>query len=223
MPRTLQAVFWDMDGTLVDTEPHWIREETALVEAHGARWTEEHAEACVGQALPFTAARMQEAGVSLSVRDIIDHLITRVAAAVRDEMPWRPGAREALAALEHAGVRCALVTMSEPVLASAVVEALPPGQIEFMVTGDAVSRGKPDPEAYLTAFETMARSHPEPLELDRCLAFEDSVPGVSSAAESGLVTVAVPHWTPLPESERYQQIPGLEGLDLAAMERLLPR
>ncbi|MDO5492106.1 MAG: HAD family hydrolase [Nesterenkonia sp.] len=223
MSRTLQAVFWDMDGTLVDTEPHWIREETALVEAHGARWTDEHAAACVGQALPFTAARMQEVGVDLSVREIIDHLITRVAAGVRNDMPWRPGARAALDALERAGVRCALVTMSEPGLAAAVVEALPPGQIEFMVTGDTVTRGKPDPEAYLTAFETMARTHPEPLDPQRCLAFEDSVPGVTSAADSGLVTVAVPHWMPLPDSDRYQLISGLEGLDVAAMERLLAR
>ncbi|MDR8018621.1 HAD family hydrolase [Nesterenkonia aerolata] len=222
MPGSLQAVFWDMDGTLVDTEPHWIREETALVESFGARWTDSHAEDCVGQALPYTAARMQEAGVQMSVREIIDHLITRVAASAREQMPWRPGAREALSVLQQAGVRSALVTMSEPTLAGAVVEALPPGQLEFMVTGDAVSRGKPDPEAYLSAFETMARTHPEPLDPRRCLAFEDSVPGVTAAVDAGLVTVAVPHWMPIPESDRYQQIPGLQGLDLAAMQRLLP-
>ena len=57
MPGSLQAVFWDMDGTLVDTEPHWIREETALVESFGARWTDSHAEDCVGQALPLQRER----------------------------------------------------------------------------------------------------------------------------------------------------------------------
>lgn len=223
----LQAVFWDMDGTMVDTEPFWIDEERSLVEAHGGTWTEEQAHSLVGQALTHSAAVLQEAGVAMTSREIIDHLITRVAARAKADMPWRPGARELLADLHAAGVRCALVTMSEKPLAEAIVEALPSGQMEFIVTGDMVSRGKPDPEAYLQAFQKMATDHLQrtgvELQMNRCIAIEDSIPGVSAAAGSGLVTIAVPHYTPIPEDERWQLLPGLSGVDAASLEQLLPR
>lgn len=223
----LQAVFWDMDGTMVDTEPFWISEERSLVEAHGGVWTEEQAHSLVGQALTHSAAVLQEAGVAMTSREIIDHLITRVAARAQADMPWRPGARELLADLHAAGVRCALVTMSEKPLAEAVAAALPSGQMEFIVSGDMVSRGKPDPEAYLQAFQRMAADHQQrtgvELQMNRCIAIEDSIPGVSSAADSGLVTIAVPHYTPIPEDGRWQLLPGLSGVDAASLEQLLPR
>ncbi|WP_083504969.1 HAD family hydrolase [Nesterenkonia jeotgali] len=223
----LQAVFWDMDGTLVDTEPYWIAEERALVEAHGGTWSQEQAHSLVGQALSHSATVLREAGVDMTVREIIDHLIPRVAARAAAKMPWRPGARELLADLHAAGVRCALVTMSEKPLAEAVVAALPAGQLEFLVTGDMVSRGKPDPEAYLQAFRTMSDDHAqrsgEPLQMSRCIAIEDSVPGVTAAADSGLVTLAVPHYTPIPSDARWQTLDGLANVSAADLERRLPR
>ncbi|GAA1148108.1 HAD family hydrolase [Nesterenkonia lutea] len=223
----LQAVFWDMDGTLVDTEPYWIAEERGLVEAHGGTWSEEQAHSLVGQALTHSAAVLQQAGVAMTSREIIDHLISRVAARALVEMPWRPGARELLADLNAAGVRCALVTMSEKPLAEAIVSALPDGAMEFIVSGDMVSRGKPDPEAYIQAFHRIAEDHHrrtgEQLQMNRCIAIEDSVPGIAAAANSGLVTVAVPHYTPIPEDERWQLLDGLAGVDAAGLERLLPR
>jgi len=222
----LQAVFWDMDGTLVDTEPFWISEERALVELHGGSWSEEQAHSLVGQALTHSASVLQAAGVDMTAREIIDHLITRVAARAKADMPWRPGARELLQDLNAAGIRCALVTMSETPLAEAVVSALPSGSMEFIVTGDMVTRGKPDPEAYLSAFETMAADHHqrtgEDLEKTRCIAIEDSIPGLGAAADSGLVTVAVPHYTPIPEDARWHKVKGLVDVDPTSLERLLP-
>ncbi|MCH8559355.1 HAD family hydrolase [Nesterenkonia sp. DZ6] len=223
----LQAVFWDMDGTLVDTEPYWIWEQRALVEAHGGTWSQEQAHGLVGQALSYSALMLREAGVDMTVREIIDHLITRVAERAVAEMPWRPGARELLAELSAAGVRCALVTMSEKPLAEAIVAALPAGQLEFIVSGDMVSRGKPDPEAYQQAFTRMSGDHGqrsgEPLQMSRCIAIEDSVPGVTAASDSGLVTIAVPHYTPIPADARWQTLDGLAGVSAADLERLLAR
>ena len=140
-------------------------------------------------------------------------------------MPWRPGARELLASVHEAGVRSALVTMSHRPLAEAIVEALPEGQMEFIVSGDMVSRGKPDPEAYHLAFETMGADHRqrcgEALSPSRCIAIEDSVPGTAAAAASGLVTVAVPHFTQLPESDQWHLLPTLAGVDVYQLEKLL--
>lgn len=223
----LQAVFWDMDGTLVDTEPYWIAAEYELVESYGGTWSDEQAHQLVGQALTYSAGALQQAGVEMGNQEIIDWLITRVAGRARETMPWRPGARELLESLHAAGVRNALVTMSHKPLAQAIVDALPPGQMEFIVSGDMVSRGKPDPEAYHLAFDQMATSHiahsGEQLERSRCIAIEDSVPGTAAAAASGLVTVAVPHLTPLPESEQWHLLPTLAGVDAAMVEDLLTR
>lgn len=221
----LQAVFWDMDGTLVDTEPYWIAAEYELVESYGGTWSEEQAHQLVGQALTYSASVLQQAGVEMESQEIIDWLITRVAARARESMPWRPGARELLASLHEAGARSALVTMSHRPLAEAIVEALPEGQMEFIVSGDMVTRGKPDPEAYHLAFETMGADHQqrsgEQLTRSRCIAIEDSVPGTAAAAASGMVTVAVPHFTELPESDQWHLLPTLAGLDARQLEELL--
>jgi HAD superfamily hydrolase (TIGR01509 family) len=219
--RGLQGVLWDMDGTIVDTEPYWIRAEKELVEAHGGTWTTEQATNLVGQALEFSAGQLQKAGVRLGIRDIIDHLTERVAAEVRTAVPWRPGARELLAALRASGVPCAMVTMSENLLASAVASRLPEGTFSHLVTGDRVSAGKPDPEAYQLGFDLLAGDHPG-LSKDRVVAVEDSLPGVTSALAAGLVTLAVPHFVPLPPDDRRTDWSTLEGRTPADLAALLP-
>lgn len=216
----LKAVLWDMDGTIVDTEPYWIAAEHALVEAHGGTWSHEQAMQLVGQSLTFSAGLLQQAGVKLEIREIIDSLTAEVISSVRQEVPWRPGARELLEELHQAGVRCALVTMSEGPLARQVVDSLPRPYFEILVTGDTVTRGKPHPEAYLTAVELLQERDPE-LGIHHCVALEDSVPGVAAAVASGVATVAVPHIVPLPDDGNYALWESLAGRSLAELEALL--
>ncbi|MFD0043986.1 HAD family hydrolase [Pseudarthrobacter scleromae] len=216
----LKAVLWDMDGTIVDTEPYWIAAEHALVEAHGGTWSHDQAMQLVGQSLTFSAGLLQDAGVELEIRDIIDTLTGSVVSSVQRQVPWRPGARELLEELHLAGVRCALVTMSEGPLARQVVASLPRQYFEVLVTGDTVAQGKPHPEAYLTAVEWLQDADPD-LGLHHCVALEDSVPGVSAAVASGVATVAIPHIVPLPEDERYTLWDSLAGRTVTDLESLL--
>ena len=209
-PSPLKAVLWDMDGTLVDTEPYWIAAEIELVTAHGGQWDVADAMTMVGNALESTAAVLQNAGVKLSVREIVDNLSNAVIAGIRKELPWRPGARELLAELHGRGVRCALVTMSERNLASEVVNALDQEYFEFLITGDEVSNGKPHPEPYLMAVERLRVSDPL-LTAKHCAALEDSIPGVASAVASGVATIAIPHAVPLPEDSRHATWKTLAG------------
>ncbi|MDP9988205.1 HAD family phosphatase [Arthrobacter sp. FW306-05-C] len=218
----LKAVLWDMDGTIVDTEPYWIAAEHALVEAHGGTWSHDQAMQLVGQSLTFSAGLLQQAGVELEIREIIDTLTGQVINSVRQQVPWRPGARELLEELHLAGVRCALVTMSEGPLAREVVASLPRPYFEVLVTGDIVSQGKPHPEAYLTAVERLQESDPD-LGIHHCVALEDSVPGVAAAVASGVATVAVPHIVPLPDHDSYALWDTLAGRGLAELEALLQR
>ncbi len=209
-----------MDGTIVDTEPYWIEAEHALVAAHGGQWSHAQAMQLVGQSLVFSAGILQEAGVRLDRREIIDTLTAHVISQVRRAVPWRPGARELLEALHASGVRCALVTMSEGPLAREIVSSLPKPYFDFLVTGDTVTQGKPHPEAYLTAVELLRQQDPG-LTLDQCVALEDSGPGVAAAVASGVVTVAVPHLVPLPDDPRHAMWDTLEGRTVADLENLV--
>lgn len=224
--NTLRAVLWDMDGTIVDTEPYWMAAERALVAAHGGTWSHEQAMQLVGQSLDFSAGLLQQAGVRLEIREIIDTLTASVIANVRKEVPWRPGARELLDGLHGAGIRCALVTMSEAPLAREIVASLDKPYFEFLVTGDTVTRGKPHPEAYLRAVALLQAADPD-LDVQHCIALEDSVPGVDAAMASGVTTIAVPHITPLPPDAGRLTWDTLAGrtvadLEAAAVARAFP-
>lgn len=188
MGASLHAVLFDMDGTLVDTEPYWIAAEHRLVESFGGTWTDEHAHALVGNALLASGAYLRDHGpVPLSPEEIVDQLLDDVVAATQREVPWRNGALKLLEQLAEAGVPCAMVTMSYARLATIVAEALPPGSLATVVTGDQVQDGKPHPEAYLTA---AARLGVAPT---ACVAIEDSPAGVASARAAGCMVVAIPH------------------------------
>ena len=204
------AVLWDMDGTLIDTEPYWIAAETALVVESGGTWTHEDALSLVGSDLLAAARVLQErGGVRLERAEIVERLVASVSDAMSREMPWRPGAREVLERLREAGVPCALVTMSYQVLGERLVAAVPAGTFAAVVTGDQVTRGKPDPEPYLVA---AARLGVDPAS---CVAFEDSPPGLASATASGARVVGVQSVLPLPQRADLSRVPNLEPVDLS--------
>jgi beta-phosphoglucomutase-like phosphatase (HAD superfamily) len=99
------AVLWDMDGTLVDTEPYWMAEERTLVELHGGVWTDEHARQLVGNDLLVSAEYiLAHSPIELTPHEVVDALLAGVVARVADHVPWRPGARELLAALVAQGL-----------------------------------------------------------------------------------------------------------------------
>ena len=137
---------------------------------------------------------------------IIEELLVRVTAQVREHISWRPGARELLAALVEAGVPNALVTVSWRSLAVAVVDALPEGTFAALVTGDEVEHGKPHPEPYHAAARLLG------VEARDCIAIEDSPTGVRSAVAAGVPTIAVPHVVPVPITRGAVQLPSLRGL-----------
>lgn len=199
MTRKLQAVLWDMDGTIVDTEPYWFNAEAELLDAYGKSWSPEQSEALIGNALPLSAVALQEAGVDLGIREIINRLTDSVAAQVRQRVPWRPGARQLLQQLRDEAIPCALVTMSETTLAHEVVAQLPPDTFSVQVTGESVVHGKPEPDAYLLAANRIAEHHADEtsLSIDNMVAIEDSLTGVTSALTAGLATVGVPNIVPL--------------------------
>src|SRR5262249_49144179 len=192
-PGLPAAVLWDMDGTLVDTEPYWIECEYELVTEHGGSWSVEHAHALVGNNLLTSAAYIREHGpVPLPPEEIVDILLAGVVDRVRENVPWRPGALDLLEDLHAHAVPCALVTMSYRNFAEAVLAALPRGGSAGGAAGDDVTMGKPHPEPYLTAARLLAADPAD------CVAIEDSPTGVASAEAAGIPVLAVQHLVPIP-------------------------
>ncbi|MBO9534180.1 MAG: HAD family phosphatase [Solirubrobacteraceae bacterium] len=210
------AVLWDMDGTLVDTEPYWIAAEYALVEAHGGTWSDAQAHALVGSDLLTAAAIIREQGpVGLEPAAIVEALLADVIVRVAEHTPYRPGALELLSGLGDAGVPCALVTMSWTSLAHAIVEQLPAGTFAAVVTGDEVRFGKPHPEPYLRAAELLG------VEPHDCVAIEDSPTGLASAEAAGCHALAVPHVATIEPAPGRTIIDDLSAIDAAWLAAFL--
>ena len=209
------AVLWDMDGTLVDTEPYWMECEFALATKYGGTWTREHGLAVVGGDLIDSATYMREhMGIDRTPRQIVEELLDGVVERVKQEVPWRPGARELLGALRDLDVPCALVTMSWRRFVEPVVDALPEGSFAALVCGDEVAHGKPHPEAYLRAAELLGFPPAE------TLAIEDSPTGTLSAESAGCQVLVVPSHVAVPPGERRVLLESLVGLEPHDLARL---
>ncbi|WP_343234362.1 HAD family hydrolase [Microbacterium salsuginis] len=212
-PR-LAAVLWDMDGTLVDTEPYWMAAETPLVESFGGTWSHEQALALVGLGLEDSARIFQEAGVRMSVDAIIDHLTDEVMRQLAvTGVPFRPGARELLADLREAGIKTGLVTMSMRRMATTVVDLIDFAAFDAIVAGDDATRPKPFPDPYLQACEALGVDPAE------TVAIEDSPNGLRSAVASGAAVIGVPLMLSLEGAGAHAVWPTLDGRtadDLAA-------
>lgn len=206
-----------MDGTIVDTEPYWMRAETDLVTEHGGSWSPEQGMQLVGSGLVQSARILQQAGVALEVDEIIDTLTDRVMVQIDSGLPWRPGARELIAELREAGVPIALVTMSIRRMALKVASAIGDGVFDVVIAGDDVEHAKPHPQPYLLAAERLG------VAIGDCVAIEDSEFGLVSAVSSGAATIGVPLHLTLHEAPTHELWPTLEGTTLADLTAALER
>jgi HAD superfamily hydrolase (TIGR01509 family) len=204
-----------MDGTLVDTEPYWMECEFELAAKYGGTWSREHGLAVVGGDLTDSATYMREhMGIDRTPLQIVEELLDGVVERIRQEIPWRPGARELLQALRVLDVPCALVTMSWRRFVEPVVLALPEGSFAAVVCGDEVSHGKPHPEPYLRAAELLGFVAGE------TLAIEDSSTGAASAEAAGCQVLVVPSHVPVPAGGRRVLLDTLVGLAPHELGRL---
>lgn len=209
------AVLWDMDGTLVDTEPYWMAAETPLVERFGGTWTHEQALGMVGLALEDSARLLQNAGVPWGVDDIIAYLTDEVLRQLATTgVPFRPGARELLADLKANGVKTALVTMSMRRMALSVVDLIDFAAFDVVVAGDDVGRPKPHPDPYLQAATLLG------VDIRDTVAVEDSPNGLRSALASGAVSLGVPLMVSLDGVGAHALWPSLAGRTTADLRDL---
>jgi HAD superfamily hydrolase (TIGR01509 family) len=186
------AVLFDMDGLLIDSEPLWLAAETAVMARLGADWTEADQMQLLGGSLDRTvryllARATRPAPPELVGRWLMSGMVERVRSG---GVPLRPGAHELLAEVAEAGLPHALVTGSQREFAE-VVLASTGMRFDAVVCAEDVSVTKPAPEPYLLAAKLLE------VEPGRCFALEDSPNGVASAEAAGCRVIAVPSLAPI--------------------------
>lgn len=200
------AVLWDMDGTLIDSEPLWLDVEVAMLSRFNIELTDEVRDQLIGSGLRAAAQLFQGLGVEMSVDEILGEWTRGVIAGLQELGPeWRPGALELLADLREQGVPSALVTMSVRPIADAVLALLPEETFVAVVAGDEVTHEKPHPEPYLRGAAAVG------VPIEACVALEDSRPGVTSARASGAVAIGIPNLLGLEDSPAHEIWPTLSG------------
>lgn len=205
----MRGVLFDMDGTIIDSEPYWMKAERELVESHGGTWSDEQGFALVGQGLWASASLLQAAGVDQDADGIVAQLSARVLEQIEEAVPWRPGVLDLFRQLGDHDIPCALVTMSlranAQALAFAAAREIGHEVFRIIVAGDDVTKPKPDPEAYVTGAALLG------LDVGECVAFEDSSFGATSAFSAGAITIGVPLHVEIPENVVHVLWDSLEG------------
>ncbi len=211
----LQAVMFDMDGLLVDSEPLWFEAEGAVMARLGGSWQPADQHMLVGGSMPSTVKYLLSKGTRTAEPAAVARwLITAMVDLIRSgPLPVLPGVLELVAEVAAAGLPHALVTSSEPAVMDAVLSRL---AVQFPVTVCAadVAHAKPDPEGYLLA---TAKLGADPR---RSIALEDSPNGVAAAEAAGCRTVAVPSVVPVPERPGRVVLETLAGTTLAGLGAL---
>jgi HAD superfamily hydrolase (TIGR01509 family) len=209
------AVLWDMDGTLIDSEPYWMKSEGAFAKANNTIWTEQDGLSLVGMSLYDSSKIIKErVGSDLEPEQIIEKLTDEVTAQLKQEIFWRPGAKELLFLLRKKKIKTALVTMSMHRMAKQVADSIGFDAFDVIVAGDDVRHGKPHPEPYLKAAELLGEK-PED-----CVAFEDSLTGLRSAEAANTKAVGVKNIVEIPMEPGRILWPTLEGVSIADLRRL---
>jgi len=214
---SLQAVLWDMDGTLVDSEKVWAEVQIELLGSLGAIWTMEDCVNLIGSdlrdAVKVWMSRIPAGAIT--AEELAERMFRAVVDALKQEVEFRPGAVELLQALRKEDVPCALVSASYRLMIDAVMSHLPPDLFDVIVAGDEVTNGKPHPEPYLTAARELG------VDSTQCVVIEDSNTGVQAGTAAGAYVIAVPQWVTIPEAPRRLVVDSLEPLSPESLRRLL--
>ena len=215
MSNFFEAVFFDMDGLMVDSEPEWFQSEVEVTSPFGYTWLEVDQIACLGGPLSKVGQYMfEKCGQQRSPEYFTQALIDTQVARMRGNTPTMPGAMELVRELQSHGIKTALVSASPRNIVDAVLDNVGHDLFPFSISADDVKKTKPNPEGYLKA-ASMSGS-----EITNCLVFEDSLTGMNAAIASGAYLIGVPHLVTIEESERVRVIKSLEQISYAKLIEL---
>jgi len=184
----IQAVVFDLDGVLVDSETIWDDARRALVANYGGTWLPAATRDMMGMSSREWSAYLHDnLGVPLSAERISSEVAEFVGERYAERLPLLPGAREAVLRLAHRWP-LGLASSSNRTIIDRFLDASSlRACFAATVSSEEVERGKPAPDVYLAAAARLGAAIP------RCVAIEDSTNGIRAAAAATMTVIAVPN------------------------------
>ena len=206
----MSAILFDMDGTLIDSEPLWLKAEIEVMAEVGCHWDEQDQINCLGGPAERTERYMQERSQNIKPYGyFINRLHEVMRARITNELDLIPNAPSLLKECKDAGIKTALVTASSRDLMTIVLKRFPIGTFDVVVSGDDVEKSKPDPAPYLLAAKQLS------VDISKCLVLEDSLTGVQSGLSSGAKVIGIPHLVQMSEHPNLRVISSLDEITLS--------
>lgn len=210
-----EAIFFDMDGLTINSEPQWLEAEIELTAPYGYTWSTEDQAACLGGPLWRVGQYMSD--VCNGAEDgehFHKAIVDLMADKVRHFADFMPGAKSLLGQLNETDIPLALVSASPRVIVDAALSHVQPTPFRITISSDDVKVTKPDPEGYLKAASLLDAN------IANCLILEDSATGVKAAQASGARVIAVPHLVKIAEDAQTKIVHSLEELSFERLKEL---
>jgi HAD superfamily hydrolase (TIGR01509 family) len=210
----VDAIVFDLDGVLVDSEAVWDQARRAVVADNGGSWRPEATTAMMGMSSPEWSRYLRDQlDVALDPEEISAQVVQRVLDVYRREVPLLPGAVRAVRALAARWPLGLASSANRPVIDAVLETAGLTDSFAATVSGEEVARGKPAPDVYLAAADKLG------VEPARAAAVEDSTNGLRSAAAAGMLVIAVPNRDFSPD----QSAVALAALVVGSVAELTPQ
>ncbi len=207
------AVFFDQDGVLIDSEGAWDASRRAIVDEHGGHWEDGATRAMMGMSAPEWSRYVRdELGVSLEPEEISDRVVARLLAGYERSLPLLPGAVEAVRRVAARWPVGLASSANREVIDAVLAASGLAGVFGATVSGEEVARGKPAPDIYLEAARRLG------VDPGRSAAVEDSSNGLRAAAAAGMLVVALPNREFPPEGDALE----LAAVVLESLDQLSP-
>lgn len=213
----MSAVFFDMDGTLVDSEPLWLQAEIEIMREVGCTWTAEDQIACLGGPRAKTEKMMQEkSGNRMPDGYFGEQLDNLMEKKLAEDLRIYDGALDLIEGCKDHGLKVGLVTASGSRLMNVVLGNFPYNIFDVVVSGDDVIKSKPDPEPYLQAAKSLS------VDINRSVVIEDSVTGVTAGLASGAQVIGIPHLVQLPINPNLRLVNQIGDLTISKLIEWYP-
>ena len=193
----IEAVVFDMDGVLIDSEPVWERVRRGFVADRGGHWPADAQDRMMGMSTAeWSAYIAADFGLALTPQQVAQQVIAAMAAEYEKHLPLLPGAIDAVRSVSGRWPLAVASSSPRSLIETVLATADLASAFAAVVSSEEVPRGKPAPDVYLAAADRLSVSP------KACAAIEDSSNGLRSAAAAGFTVVAIPRpeYPPAPDA-----------------------
>ena len=216
-PR-LEAVLFDMDGVIIDSEPLWSDAEKQLLARRNLPYSPSLKTAMMGRdARGAVGCLIEHYSLTESLGKLIEERNQLIAELFKEHLKAIPGALDLVRSVIAAGILTGLVSSSpKPLVELALEKLVTTGLFDLTLSGDQVVRGKPAPDIYITAAEKLG------VKPEYCLVIEDAPHGVAAAKDAGMCCLAISTSVSVVELAMADKVvSGFEEVDVQVLQSLM--